>query len=134
MTTNIEIVRAIYTAFEGGDMDRVFSLFADDIHWIEPKGYWVSPGGVHGKPAIAETLAAYPQRWSEMALEPQTYIDAGDHVVVLGRQSGVAAETGRGFDGRFANVWLLRDGLAQTMEAFSDTGLMWKALGGQPGD
>ncbi|WP_320669770.1 nuclear transport factor 2 family protein [Patulibacter defluvii] len=132
MTKSIDVVREIYAAFEGGDMERVFGLLDEDIAWIEPAGYWVSPGGVRGLAEVERTLAAYPERWTENVLEPETFLEAGDHVVVLGGQHGTARETGRSYRGRFANVWLVRDGKAVSFEAFSDTALMWKALGGMP--
>jgi ketosteroid isomerase-like protein len=134
MAESIDVVREIYAAFEQGDMERVFELLDEDVEWIEPAGYWVSPGGVRGRAAVQETLAAYPERWSEMALVPETFIEAGEHVIVLGSEHGTARETGRSFRGRFANVWVVRSGRAVSLEAFADTALMWKALGGQPSD
>lgn len=129
-----DVVREIYDAFERGDMETVFGRFDEDIEWIEPDGYFVAPGGVRGRAAVEEVLARYPEVWEEFSLVPETFVDAGDYVFVLGREHGKARSTGREFRGRFANVWRVRDGRALSLQAFADTALMWKALGEHPPD
>ncbi|MBS1879433.1 MAG: nuclear transport factor 2 family protein [Actinobacteria bacterium] len=129
---SIRVVREIYEAFEQGDMDGVFGRLDEDIDWREPDGYFVAAGGVRGHAAVQGALARYPEVWEQFSLDPETFLDAGEHVVVLGRQSGVARATGREFSGRFANVWLVQGGKARAFEAFADTGLIWKAFDAQP--
>lgn len=89
---------------------------------------------MRGVEAVGQVLSAYPETWSEFALEPETFLDAGDTVVVWGTQGGVAAATGKAFRGRFCNVWTLAGGRVVRLEAFADTALMWKALDAHPPD
>jgi ketosteroid isomerase-like protein len=120
--------------FEQGDMDGVFARLDDDVEWGEPHGYFVAPGGVRGKAAVAEALSRYPELWGEFALAPDEFIASGEVVIVLGNEGGTASATGRKFSGRFANVWRVRDGKAYAFEAFADTAMIWQALGGGPGE
>lgn len=129
---NVAIVRKLFADFEAGDLAAVFSAFAEDIEWMEPYGYFAGAGGVRGVAAVEEILGKYPEVWSEFALVPESFLDAGDHVVVTGLQQGVARATGAPYRGRFCNVWTLAAGRVVRMEAFTDTAMMWKAFGGQP--
>lgn len=131
---NVAIVRKLFADFEAGDMAAVFSAFDDEIEWVEPDGYFAGAGGVRGHAAVEQVLGAYPETWSEFALEPERFIDAGDDVVVTGVQRGVARATGAPYRGRFCNVWTLNGGKVVRMEAFTDTAMMWKAFGGHPPD
>jgi ketosteroid isomerase-like protein len=134
MTQSIDVVREVFAAFARGDIERVLELLDEDVEWIEPAGYWVAPGRSRGRAAVEAIIAAYPGRWAEIALEPETFIEAGEHVIVLGSEHGTARETGRSFRGRFANVFEVRSGRVMSLEAFADTALLWKTLGGQPAD
>lgn len=125
---NVEIVRRLFADFAAGEIDAVFAVFDPEIEWIEPHGYFTGAGGVRGVAAVGDVLAAYPATWSDFALEPEAFLDAGDDVVVTGTQRGVSLATGRSFAGRFCNVWTLRDGRVVRFEAFADTALIREAL------
>ncbi len=129
---NVDIVRKLFADFEAGDLGAVFSAFDEDIEWVEPYGYFAGAGGVRGVAAVEQVLAAYPEAWSEFALVPERFLDAGDDVVVTGVQRGVARATGAPYRGMFCNVWTLTAGKVVRMEAFTDTAMMWKAFGGHP--
>ena len=86
---NVALVRKLFADFEAGDIAAVFSAFDENLEWVEPYGYFAGAGGVRGLFAVEQVLAAYPETWSEFALEPDRFIDAGDDVVVTGEQRGV---------------------------------------------
>jgi ketosteroid isomerase-like protein len=129
---NVSLIRAIYKSFEQGDMDGVFDRLDEDIDWREPAGYFASTGGLPGHAGVKNALERYPEVWGRFDLVPETFIATGEHVFVLGSQSGEASATGREFQGRFANVWRVEGGKAVAFEAFGDTALMWLAMGEQP--
>jgi len=131
---NVSLIRAIYKAFEQGDMDGVFDRLDEDIDWREPVAYFSSTGGLPGHAGVQKALSRYPEVWERIELLPEEFFVDGDRVFVIGRQRGKASATGREFEGRFANVWRVEGGKAQTFEAFSDTALMWLAMGEQPSE
>jgi len=129
---NVGIVRKLFADFAAGDLAAVFSALDEDVEWVEPYGYFTGAGGVRGVARVKEVLAAYPEFWSEFALETERFIDAGDDVVVIGEQQGLARQTGARYRGRFCNVWTLAGDKVIRLESFTDTASIWKALGDEP--
>src|SRR2546423_154725 len=83
---NVEAVRAAYEAFGSGDLEGVGKQFADNVEWESPDT--LPTGGVfRGRDAVLASFAEIPKYWSKFSVDPDEYIDAGDHVVVRGVQS-----------------------------------------------
>ena len=58
---------------------------------------------------------------------PGTFIDGGDHVVVLGRYGGTMKAGGATLDSPFCHVYAFRDGKAVTFQQYTDTA-QWARL------
>jgi uncharacterized protein len=119
---NVEIARRSYVAFEADDLDAVVADMHDEIVWEQAQG--LPHGGVyHGldevRRNIFEPLDA--EWWSEFHAVPQQFVDGGDEVVVIGRYTGRAKETGRELDVPFVHVWTVSDGKAVRFRQFLDT-------------
>jgi hypothetical protein len=118
----VEIVKRSYVAFAEGDLDGVLADLHPDIEWQQAQG--LPHGGVyHGvdevRRNIFEPLDA--EWWEEFAAEPSEFLDAGSHVVVLGRYLGVAKGTLKLLDVPFVHVWAIRDEKAVLFRQFLDT-------------
>jgi uncharacterized protein len=53
--------------------------------------------------------------------DPDEFLDAGDRIIVLGRNRGRAARTGHPVEMQFAHVWTLTDGVASRCEVYTDS-------------
>jgi uncharacterized protein len=120
--SNVEIARRSYVAFEADDMDAVLADMHDEIVWEQAQG--LPHGGVyHGlaevRRNVFEPLDA--EWWSEFHAVPHQFVDGGDEIVVIGRYTGRAKETGRELDVPFVHVWTLADGKAVRFRQFLDT-------------
>ena len=120
--SNVEIARRSYVAFEADDLDAVVADMHDEIVWEQAQG--LPHGGVyHGLDAVRrnvfEPLDA--EWWSEFHAVPHQFVDGGDEVVVIGRYTGRAKETGSELDVPFVHVWTLADGKAVRFRQFLDT-------------
>jgi uncharacterized protein len=120
--TAVEIVKRSYDAFARGDMDGVLGDMDPDIEWHQAQG--LPHGGYYRGLAevrrnIFDPLDA--EWWDEFTAAPDEFLDAGDHVVVLGRYRGTAKRTGRPLDVPFVHVWTLRDEKAVRFRQFLDT-------------
>ena len=62
-------------------------------------------------------------------LEPESFHDAGDRVVVLLHQRARSKSTGMPVEMSFAQIWILRDGKRTRMEMYSDTAEALRAAG-----
>ena len=86
----IETIKAGYAAFGRNDPSVLFGAMDSAIHWNEAEGSpladhnpYVGPQAV-GEGVFARMLAAI----DNFTAVPATFIDGGDHVVVLGRYRG----------------------------------------------
>jgi uncharacterized protein len=120
---SVDIVRRSYEAFARGDMDGVLADMHPDIVWEQAQG--LPHGGTyHGLAAVKEAIFDPLDRdwWDEFTAVPDEFLEAGaGTVVVLGRYSGVAKETGKSLDVPFVHVWTLRDDRAVRFRQFLDT-------------
>lgn len=58
---------------------------------------------------------------------PTTFIDGGDHVVVLGRYGGTMKASGATLDAQFCHVYHFRDGKVVTFQQYTDSA-QWARL------
>src|SRR5271167_3447493 len=123
---NVEVVRAAYEAFRGGDLQGVGKYFADNVEWESPDT--LPNGGItRGHDAVLENFAEIPKYWSKFSVDPDEYIDAGDHVVVRGvqRVSGPGGST----ESRYLHLFTLTNGKVVRGEYIADTVKGKEALG-----
>jgi len=128
--TNVERTRRSYVAFEADDLDGALVDMADDILWEQAQG--LPHGGTyHGLAEVRRNVfdPLDEQWWSEFHAVPHDVVDAGDVVVVLGRYTGRAQETGSELDVPFVHVWTWSDGKAIRFRQFLDTAGWNRALG-----
>jgi uncharacterized protein len=123
---NVETVRAAYEAFGRGDLETVAGHFAQDVEWETPDS--VPLGGlVKGRDAVIGNFAQLPSYWSSFSVQPQEYIDAGDHVVVTGVQR--ATGPGGSFEARYLHLFKLNGGKVVRGEFIGDSAKARDALG-----
>jgi hypothetical protein len=120
--SNGEKVKGLYEAAGRGDPGVLMAALHPAIEWSEAEGSpyaannpYVGPGGV------GMLLGQIATDISDFRLEPHTFIDGGDVVVVQGRYRGVGAKTKKALDAPFAHVWSLRDGKVVRFQQYTDT-------------
>ncbi len=130
----VAVVAEVYAAFNRGDLERVTELFAPDVEWIEPQGYFLPEGrgSNRGRELIMEFLVGFGRYWSSFEVQADGIWDGGDGVVLMwGKQVGVARDSGRSYAGPVANLWVVRDGLITRHRSVGDTWSIADALGGR---
>jgi ketosteroid isomerase-like protein len=127
---NVDLVRSGYAAFAAGDIPTVLGLFADDLVWTTLDS--VPPGGVYrGPQGAGEFFAKLPLNYTELHVEPERFIDAGDSVLVQGRHRGRTV-SGNTIDVPWMHLWTMRDGKATSFTEVFDTAPVARALGAAP--
>jgi ketosteroid isomerase-like protein len=126
---NVVAVRRSYEAFARGDMDAVVADMHEEIEWHQAQG--LPHGGIYRgldevRRAIFDPLDE--DWWDDFEAEPEQFLDAGESVVVLGRYTARAKETGKPLDVPFAHVWTFRAGKAVFFRQFLDTAGWVEAL------
>jgi uncharacterized protein len=107
---NLELVRRLYAAWSGGDLEGATSAFAQDVEWHgHPR--LPEPGPYDSREEVLRWMEGFREAWGELAADPVELIDAGDNVVALvhmsGRGRGSGAEVRGGVD---VHVMTFRDG------------------------
>jgi uncharacterized protein len=127
---NVQLAQQGYEAFGRGDLEAVGQTFADDIEWWSSDE--VPAGGAHkGRDDVIGSFAQIPNYWSDFAVEPSEFFDAGETIVVVrGTQRGTAKETGANFEAPFAHVFEINGGKITRGEFYADSAEAAKALGG----
>jgi uncharacterized protein len=118
----IDAVRSSYEAFARHDLDGALAMMDDDIVWHQAQG--LPHGGTYHGLATVRAKVFDPldeSWWDEFDAAPEEIIGLGDDVVVLGRYTARAKQTGKPLDVPFCHVWRFRDGKAVRFHQFVDT-------------
>ena len=79
---NVEIVQAVYEAWNSGDMDSLREVCDPDVIMRVPEG-WPEPGPFVGREAVMRQFEQLRETFDATSVRPiSDFIDAGDRVVV----------------------------------------------------
>jgi ketosteroid isomerase-like protein len=124
---NVEVVRSAYEAFARGDFETALELFHPDIEWHDPD----RPGGgtYHGHEGLIRNLEEWLEGWEEFRLEPEEFLEAGDQVVVLVRQSGRGKGSGVEIEAPLAQTYRVHEGKVVWARTYASREEALKAAG-----
>ncbi len=89
---NVELVKEFTRLFEEGDRNAWRNYFAPNVVWDTSGSSMPAAGVYHGHEGMERFFREWLGAWSDYGIETLEYLDAGDSVVLVFRQSG----TGRG--------------------------------------
>jgi ketosteroid isomerase-like protein len=125
----VETIKAAYAAFGRNDPSVLFAAMDEAITWNEAEGNpladrnpYVGPQAV-GEGVFGRLLAAF----DNFTAVPSTFIDGGDHVVVLGRYGGTIKNGGARLDSQFCHVYRFQGDKVVMFQQFTDTA-QWSRL------
>jgi uncharacterized protein len=124
---NVEIVRSAVERFQAtGELSP--ETAAEDIAWHDPPDF--PDAEVHiGTEGVLQALGVWASAWSEWRIELNDYVDAGERVLVRGKQWGRGKDTGILVEQPLCLVYLLRDGKVVEVRAFFDEHQALEAAG-----
>lgn len=116
------IVQQAYEAFGRGDVPAILELVANDIDWeLVGSPELEYAGRRRNRQEVAEFFASVQRLDDIHSFEPREFIEAGEHVTVLGWESTTARETGKKFDSEWAHVFTVKNGKVTRWRAFYNT-------------
>jgi ketosteroid isomerase-like protein len=123
---NVEIVRAALGAWNAGDTDTLREAMDPDIV-VRPIEGWPEPGPFVGREAVLRWFEQLREAWDTDAMQPITFIDAGDRVLVrlLWRGAGQGPQSNM----EFTVIYMLRKGMIVYQEHSWDHTEALEALG-----
>jgi uncharacterized protein len=103
---NAEIVRRMYQAFLRGNYEESLAAFHPEVEWdvsIRPEGRVY-----RGHAGVVEAIRTWNGTWEDFTAEIEEIIGAGEHVVLIDRQTGRGKGSGAPLDQRTFWVYTLR--------------------------
>jgi ketosteroid isomerase-like protein len=124
---NVEIVRAVFAAWNAGDMGSVRDLLNPDVVVRGPEG-WPEPGPFVGREAVMREWEQLRETWDADALVPiSDFLGDADHVVVrfIWRGAGYGPEASL----EMTTVYTVRQRKVLYQEFFWDHAAALEAVG-----
>ena len=113
---NVDLVRAGYDDFNGGNIEGVIARYHPEIEWTEPGGGNAPAGTFKGADSVAnDVFAAVPENFDEFTCTVEEASDQGDTVVVTARFRG-KNKSGAELDTKAEHVYEVRDGQVVSFE------------------
>jgi ketosteroid isomerase-like protein len=127
---DVDTLRRAYEAFNRGDVPAVLQVFDAQMEWHEPGGGRAPRGTFRGPQSVGDDVfATVPQNFEEFQATPEQFIDAGEHVVVVGRFRG-RSKSGQQMDLPFVHVFGMRSGRATSFHNYPEAAPWARAWGG----
>jgi ketosteroid isomerase-like protein len=124
---NVELVRAIFEGWNARDMDALRELYDPDIVVRYAEGWPEGSEPTVGREAVMRQWEQFRATWDADSLDPISFIDAGDRVVV--RQIWRGAGHGPDLNMEVTTVTTVRKGKMILLEFFWDHAEALEAVG-----
>ena len=125
---NVEIVKRIVEAWSAGNFDAARNALDPDITWHDPPQ---QPGVItrHGFAGVEGSFRNWLSAWDDYRYELGELTDAGEKVLMIGRQHGRGKGSRVEVSSDLLQVWTLRDGKVVEMRMFMDRAEALQAAG-----
>ena len=120
---SVEVIRELYDSFGRGDVPAALGQMDQQIEWREAENFiYADRNPYMGPQAVLEgVFMRLGSEWEGFTVTPEEWLDAGNHVVVLGTYTGKHRESGREVRAQFAHVWGVREGKVVSFQQYTDT-------------
>ena len=118
--SNEELIKKFYNAFKNKDMEIIHQICDEKIEWNTLKG--MPHGGKYiGLKAIFDDyFTNMLSNFEEFHAIPETYLDAKNHMVVIGRYKGISKKKKK-FDIPFSHIYEIKENRIVKFTQFTDT-------------
>lgn len=128
MERDIEKVEDLYRAFARGNLKAILLAMGKDVEIIQsPELPW---GGRYSGHEGARRFLNVLTEHLDSRVVVERLIDAGEHVVAVGRTVGKARATNLEFDVPVVHVWTFTGGQVSRFQSFIDNPTILAVLGG----
>jgi uncharacterized protein len=127
-SSNLDVVRAGFAAYNAGDVDGLLAVCAPDVELV-PLSSLLTGETYRGHQGVRDYLDAISEDWSQRVVELDRLIEAGDEVVLRGRFQARGRSSGVDVDAPAAWVVTLRDGRVVRLRAYTDPQDALEAVG-----
>lgn len=129
----MDIVRKVYRAWAAGDLWAHAEAYDPDIRYarvMEGDDAGVGLGGEwEGVAGFLRGALLWVDAWEDLRVEAEDFIDGGETVVALTRQTGRAKSSGVPLDRPLADIWKFRNGRVVALTSYWNRADALEAVG-----
>ena len=114
---NLDVVRAMYDAFNRGDTDAILEL-ADPAVSVEDHAV-IDGATYEGRDGVLSFLAFQAEAFKAQSAELEELIEAGGEIVAVIRLRGEGPLSRIPLEGRFSHVWQVDGGMARRLRVYA---------------
>ncbi len=114
---NLEVVRAMYDAFNRGDTEAILEL-ADPAVSVEDHGV-IDGATYEGREGVIRFLAFQADAFNAQSAELEELIETGDDIVAVIRLRGEGPLSRIPLEGRFSHVWEIAGGVVRRLRVYA---------------
>jgi uncharacterized protein len=120
---NLQVIRGMYESFSRGDVSAVLGQMHQDIEWREAANFIYAESNPYvGPQAVLQgVFMRLASEWADFTVTPEEWMDAGNHIVVLGSYHGRHKDTGIEVRAQFAHIWGVTHGRVVRFQQYTDT-------------
>jgi ketosteroid isomerase-like protein len=126
---NVNLARRGYEALAAGDLEAVLGLLDPDVSVEVHTGRPDLPEVLHGHKGFLENLQGLTDVFEDIEIEPEEFIDLGEHLVVPIYTAGHGRASGIKVESRVVHIWTIRDGKATRFRVYESRQRALEALG-----
>ena len=115
---NVEVVRRMYEARDGGDAESVLACFDPEV--VLDARVRMDSGIVHGREEMGRVIGEWVGAFDDWREEIHEIRDLGSHVYVVATQRGHAKGSGIEVESRYALLYQVEGGQITRMALFDD--------------
>jgi len=124
---DVEMLRAVYERWTLGDFWTP-EVFDPDVEVV-----WAADipdvGTYHGLAGVEESARQWFSAWDALRVQAEEFIDLGERVLVLVTVYGRGKDSSIETEGKYAQLWTMRDGKATRFVGYTDWGKARKSVG-----
>jgi ketosteroid isomerase-like protein len=117
---NVDLIRAMYDAYERGDYEAALSFMDDEIEFVGPPDISGDGEPIRGTEGTRRAVARWLASWESYRFELRDLVEVGERVVATGWQSGRGRGSGAEVSEEIFSVWTMREGKIVGQSMFRD--------------
>ena len=124
---NLDTIRALYEAYASRDVEGLLALLDDEFE-VRQSELLPWGGSYKGPDGMIEFIKNITSHIDSIVVVEEM-VEAGDHVIVLGRSRGTIKSTGEEYEVRLVDVCRLREGKLLSLHIYLDMPAILEKLG-----